>query len=151
MREPLRTPTDIREGGLVDGKLSGRPKADIVLPAKVVTFARQVHRKLGRGFPKRVYQNALMVLLRREGIPAVQHAPIAVHFEGVPVGEYEADILVQKKLVVEIKVLAALTSTYRRRLRHSLKATGMRAGVLLNFGAGGLEYERVVLTAGRQE
>jgi len=67
------------------------------LSYKVIGLAMKVHSGLGHGFLEKVYERALMVLLRRENIAAVQQAPITVSFEGEAVGDYYADILVENK------------------------------------------------------
>jgi len=72
----------------------------------------EVHRKLGYGFLEKVYENALMLLLRRGGIEAKQQAPIKVYFEGEVVGEYFADILVDDKIILELKVLNEITDVH---------------------------------------
>jgi GxxExxY protein len=69
------------------------------LSYKIVGLAMQVYNKLGYGFLEKVYENALIVLLRREGIKAEQQAPVTVYFEGEVVGEYYADILVEGKII----------------------------------------------------
>ena len=63
----------------------------------------QVYNKLGYGFLEKVYENALMVLLRREGIKAEQQTPVTVYFEGQTVGDYYADILVENKIILEFQ------------------------------------------------
>ena len=79
-------------------------KKDILykeLSYKIIGLAMQVHNKLGYGFLEKVYENALMVLLRREGIQATQQAPIEVYFEGEVIGDYYANILVEEKILKE--------------------------------------------------
>ena len=71
-----------------------------------------VYNKLGFGFLEKVYENALMLLLRRGGIEAKQQAPIKVYFEGEVVGEYFADILVDDKIILELKVLNEITDVH---------------------------------------
>jgi GxxExxY protein len=78
------------------------------LSYKVVGLAMEVHNKLGYGFLEKVYEKAMMVLLRREGIHATQQAPITVHFEGEVIGDYYADILVEDKIILEFKVIEKL-------------------------------------------
>src|SRR3972149_7845746 len=73
------------------------------LSYKIVGLAMQVHNKLGFGFSEKVYENALMVLFGREGIQAKQQTPITVYFEGQPVGDYYADILVENKIILEFQ------------------------------------------------
>ena len=79
------------------------------LSYKIVGLAMQVYNKLGYGFLEKVYENALMVLFRRERIKAEQQFPITVYFEGEVVGDYFADILVENKIIIELKVAEKIT------------------------------------------
>ncbi len=114
------------------------------LSYKIVGLAIQVYKELGYGFLEKVYENALMILLRREGIRAIQQAPIAVKFLGELAGEYFADILVEDKIILEIKTAEKIIDAHRAQALHYLKATGMQLAIILNFGKKKLEYERLV-------
>ena len=85
-----------------------------------------------------------MILLRREGIRAIQQAPIAVKFLGESAGEYFADILVEDKIILEIKTAEKIIDAHRAQALNYLKATGMQLAIILNFGKDRLEYERLV-------
>lgn len=111
---------------------------------KIVGLAMEVHSKLGYGFLEKVYENAMMVLLRRESIPAKQQAPITVYFDGEVVGDYYADILVEDKIILELKALEKIADAHRAQTLNYLKATGLRLAIILNFGKQRLEYERFV-------
>jgi GxxExxY protein len=115
------------------------------LSYKIVGLAMQVHNKLGFGFLEKVYENALMVLLKREGVGAKQQAAIAVYFEGERVGDYLADILVEDKIILELKSVEKIIDTHRAQALHYLKATGLSLAIILNFAKEQLEYERLVL------
>ena len=104
----------------------------------------EVHSKLGYGFLEKVYENALMLLFRREVIQAKQQAPIKVYFEGEIVGEYFADILVEDKIILELKVLEKITDVHIAQALNYLKATGLELAIILNFGKRKLEYERLI-------
>jgi len=114
------------------------------LSYKVIGLAMRVHSGLGHGFLEKVYERALMVLLRRGNIAAVQQAPITVSFEGEIVGDYYADVLVENKIILEIKSAEQIIDAHRAQALHYLKATGMRLAIILNFGKEKLEYERIV-------
>src|SRR3989337_4426829 len=114
------------------------------LSYKIIGLAMEVHRKLGYGFLEKVYENALMLLLRRGGIEAKQQAPIKVYFEGEVVGEYFADILVEDKIILELKVLEKITDVHIAQALNYLKATGLELAIILNFGKRKLEYERLI-------
>ena len=104
----------------------------------------EVHRKLGFGFLEKVYENALMVLFQREGIQAKQQTPIKVYFEGKIVGDYFADILIEDKIILELKVLKKILDAHRAQTLNYLKATGLRLVIIVNFGKKKLEYERLI-------
>lgn len=112
---------------------------------KLTGLAMQVHTKLGYGFLEKVYENALMVLLRKEGITAEQQAPITVYFEGEVVGEYYADILVEGKIILELKAAEKIVDNHVAQTLNYLKATGLHLAILLNFGKERLECKRIVL------
>ena len=86
----------------------------------------------------------MMVLFRRESISAKQQAPITVYFDGEIVGDYYADILVEDKIILELKALEKITDAHRAQTLNYLKATGLRLAIILNFGKQRLEYERFV-------
>lgn len=115
------------------------------LSYRVVGSAMQVHNKLGYGFLEKVYENALMVLFRCEGIQAKQQAPITVYFEGEVVGDYYADILVEDEIILELKSSEGIIDAHRAQILNYLKATKVRLAIILNFGKETLEYERIVL------
>jgi GxxExxY protein len=83
------------------------------LSYKIVGLAMEVHRKLGYGFLEKVYENALMVLLEREGIKARQQIPTKVSFEGRVVGYYIADIIVDSLIILQIKAAENLCDGHR--------------------------------------
>ena len=115
------------------------------LSYKVVGLAMEVHRKLGYGFIEKVYENSLMVLLRREGIAAEQQFPVRVYFEGEDVGYYKADIVVDGRMILEVKAVEGLIDAHRVQALNYLRATDLRLAILLNFGKEKLRYERLVL------
>lgn len=114
------------------------------LSYKIIGLAMNVHKTLGCGFLEKVYENALMVLLRKEKIIAQQQVPIKVYFEGEIVGEYIADLLVDGKIILELKAVDKLTNVHRAQVINYLKATNIHLALLLNFGARSLEHERVL-------
>ena len=114
------------------------------LSYKLIGLAMRVHSGLGHGFLEKVYERALMILLRRENIESAQQAPITVTFEGEAVGDYYADILVENKIILEIKSAEKIIDAHRAQALHYLKATGIRLAIILNFGKEKLEYERMV-------
>lgn len=115
------------------------------LSYKIIGLAMEVHRTLGYGFLEKVYENAMMVVCERDSIPARQQAEIKVHFLGRVVGSYEADILIEDKIILELKSCEGLVNAHRAQTLNYLKATGLKLVILINFGKKSLEYERIVL------
>ena len=115
------------------------------LSYKIIELALEVHNKLGCGFLEKVYENALMILFDREGIPARQQAPASVYFQEKIVGQYFADILVDNKLILELKTVDVIANIHIAQTLNYLRATGIKLGLILNFGKPKFEYKRLVL------
>ncbi len=114
------------------------------LSYKIVGLAMEVYNKLGFGFLEKVYENALIILLQQAGIQAEQQAPIKVYFEGKVVGNYVADILVENKIIIELKSVKKIINTHKAQVLNYLTATGYHLGIILNFGKEELTFERLV-------
>ena len=93
-----------------------------------------VYNKLGYGFLEKVYQKSMAIAARKLGVRIELEWPIPVHFDGVLVGEYEADLLADDSVIVELKAARALTEEHEAQLLNYLKATPFEVGLLLNFG-----------------
>ena len=115
------------------------------LTESILACAFRVYNTLGNGFLEKVYENALAHELRKGGLRVEQQARIEVLYDGVCVGEYFADIAVEGKVILEVKVCETLQPVHEAQLLHYLKATGYHIGYLLNFGSKGkLEFKRMV-------
>lgn len=104
------------------------------LTEKIISIFYRVYNKLGYGFLEKVYENTMIIELEKEGIPAVSQSAISVSYESKIIGEYYADILVDNKVIVEIKAIRHLVVDNEAQLLNYLKATNMEVGLLLNFG-----------------
>jgi GxxExxY protein len=104
------------------------------LTDRIIKIFYKAYNKLGYGFLEKVYENAMMIELEREGIAAVAQSPINVLYDGKIIGEYFADILVENKVIVEIKAGRQLVEENEAQLLNYLKATAMEVGLLLNLG-----------------
>lgn len=113
------------------------------LTGKILEACFEVIKELGAGFVESVYEKALLVALRQKGINARQQVPLSVKFRGVIVGEFHADILVEDKVIIELKAVRALAPEHQAQLINYLKATGIEIGLLVNFGNPKLEYRRL--------
>lgn len=115
------------------------------LSYKIMNTIIQAHNTLGAGFLEKVYENAVVMKLKKNGLKAIQQAPIKVCFEGEIVGEYFADVLVEDKVILEIKCVEGITDVHRAQVINYLKATELRLEIIVNFSRPKLEYERIVL------
>lgn len=111
---------------------------------QVIGAAVEVWKVLGYGFLEKVYENALMVELKLRGVAAEQQHSIDVHYKGVLVGQYTADVLADRKVIVELKAEKEYNSKHEAQLLNYLKATGIKVGLLLNFGEKKCEFRRLV-------
>jgi GxxExxY protein len=105
----------------------------------------EVNRILGAGFLEKVYENALLIELKRRGLKAKNQVPIKVSYKDNVVGEYIADILVEETVIVEVKTVEKLDNVHQAQLLNYLKATGIRVGLLVNFKHPKAEIKRMVL------
>ncbi len=113
------------------------------LTAKILEACFEVSNELGAGFLESVYGKALLVALRQKGIKAEGQIPLAVIFRDEVVGEFVADILVENKVILELKAAKVLAPEHQAQLINYLKATGIEIGLLVNFGKRKLEYRRL--------
>jgi GxxExxY protein len=93
-----------------------------------------VYGLLGYGFLEKVYANALILELEERGVKAIAQSPIPVFYKGRIIGEYFADILVEDKVIVELKSVRSLLPEHEAQILNYLKATEVEVGLLLNFG-----------------
>ena len=107
----------------------------------VIGAAMRVHSHFGSGYLEEVYKNALMVELKSLGINAEKEVPIAVDYRGVCVGNYQADVIVEKSLILELKAVSTLVARHVAQLVNYLTATGVDDGLLINFGAPSLQFK----------
>ena len=115
------------------------------LTEHIIGAAFEVSNHLGHGFLEPVYQKALMYELAEMGLSADKQAGFRVHYKGTRVGWYYADIVVERRVIVELKAVASLASPHVGQVLNYLKASKLRTGLLLNFGRPRLEYRRLRL------
>lgn len=106
----------------------------IDLTEKIIGCAYKVYNELGAGFIEKVYENALMIELKNEGLAAQQQYPVKVYYKGNLIGDYVADIVVEDRVIVELKAVSQLTKAHEVQLVNYLKATRLEVGLLINFG-----------------
>ena len=115
------------------------------LSYRVVGCALRVHSALGPGFPESVYAKAMHHELAKAALPFETEKLAQVSYDGVLCGEFRVDIVVDEKIVLELKALAALNDEHLAQAISYVKATGLELAILVNFGAKSLETRRVVL------
>jgi GxxExxY protein len=111
---------------------------------EIIGAAFGVYNVLGYGFLEKVYQRAMQAELLQRGVPVEIEHRITVMYKGVNVGDYAADLFVDAKVVVEIKVASAYNAADEAQLLNELKATGTKVGMLINFGSSKVEFRRLV-------
>ncbi|NIA15549.1 MAG: GxxExxY protein [Nitrospiraceae bacterium] len=111
---------------------------------RIIGCGYTVSNTLGVGFLEKVYENALTHELRKDGLRVEQQRAIQVVYDGVVVGEYVADLLVEDTVLVELKALKALEGVHVAQCLNYMCATGLRACLLLNFGETKLGIKRLV-------
>ena len=119
------------------------------LSRQVIGAFYEVYRELGIGFLEVVYCRALLITLADKGLVVEGEALIPVFFKGQPVGDYRADLLVERRLIIEVKAVETLASVHRAQLLNYLRATTIEVGLLVNFGAK-LSFERLLFTNDRK-
>ncbi len=116
-----------------------------LLSKRIIGCAQTVLRALGTGFLEKVYENALVHELRKAGLAVSQQHPMVVRYDGIVVGDYTVDLLIEHIVLVELKVAKAIDAIYLAQCLNYLQATGLHLCLLLNFGKPRLEIKRIVL------
>lgn len=104
------------------------------LTEKILRCSFEVHSQLGAGFLEKVYENALVIELAECGLPFEQQKQLLVHYKGHVVGAFVADLIVDDKIIVELKAVEKVTDIHEVQLKNYLCATGIEVGLLLSFG-----------------
>jgi GxxExxY protein len=104
----------------------------------------EVNRELGSGFLEKVYENALLKELDLRGLKAESQVPMTVRYKGAPVGDYFADVVVEGKIIIELKAVEMLKGIHEAQLLNYLKATGCKCGLLVNFTYPKAEIKRFI-------
>ena len=113
-----------------------------LLTGKIIAAAYTVYNKLGFGFLEKVYENAMVIELRKMGLEVGQQVPLSVFYNEQEIGHYSADLIIEQEIVVELKSVSNLITEHEVKLVHYLNATKKDLGLLLNFGEKGVEVKR---------
>ena len=118
------------------------------LTHQIIDAAYRVHKVLGYGFLEKVYQNALMIELRKTGLQAECERPLKILYESEVVGDYICDIVVEDKVILELKAVKEINDIHEIQLVNYLKGTGIEVGLLINFGPS-VQVKRKVLDSAK--
>jgi GxxExxY protein len=105
------------------------------LTKEIIAGAFAVHNALGSGFLEKVYENSLVIELQNRGLEVQQQVPISVYYKTKKVGDYVADLLVNKTIIIELKAVENLHPIHESQVVNYLTATNLDIGLLINFGA----------------
>ncbi len=111
---------------------------------KIIGCAYDVSNTLGSGFVEKVYENALYIRASKAGLKVTQQAPLTVYYEGAVVGEFVVDLLVEDRVLVELKAVRELDEIHEAQAMNYLKASGLPVCLLINFGRPKIEIRRFV-------
>ena len=132
----------------IRGRKKGNKMAEVIhkdLSYEIMAAAFEVHNVLGPGFLEKVYEKSLLKELGLRGLEAEAQKEIKVSFKGEDVGVYCADLVVEEKIILELKAVEHLSNIHQAQVLNYLKATGYNLGLLINFGKERVEYKRLVL------
>ena len=105
----------------------------------------EINNVLGSGFPDKVYENALILELRKQGLRGRNHVPVKVKYKGVDVGEYFADVIVEDQIVIDIMTVEKIQKMHEVELINILRATNYKVGLIVNFTNQKAEIRRIVV------
>jgi GxxExxY protein len=120
------------------------------ITSEIIRCFYQVYNTLGFGFLEKVYENAFYLEMINHGLSCRKQVPITVFYQGIAVGDYYADIIVEDKIILELKAAETLAEEHELQLINYLKATRMEIGLLLNFGKEP-QIRRKILTNDRKK
>ena len=111
---------------------------------KIISSAYEVHRLLGNGYLEKVYENALVKEMAYRNLRSEQQIALEVYYKDYVVGNYIADIIVEDKIILEIKAISGIEEKHFSQLLNYLKTTKKRLGLIINFGANSVEIRRII-------
>jgi GxxExxY protein len=114
------------------------------LSYKILEICFDIHNAIGPGFTENIYETAFTYELSNRHIAFEQQKFIEVPYKGVILGNYRLDLVVDQKIIVELKAVSVLDSVFRQQVLSYLKATNLKLGLLINFGSRRVEHVRVV-------
>lgn len=119
------------------------------LTEKILGVFFNVLNELGYGFPESVYHRAMFMALKQAGFDVQEEVPLSVFFRGEKVGTFYSDLLINKSVILELKIAEQITRSHEAQLTHYLRATSVEVGLILAFGERG-RFKRIVMTNDRK-
>ena len=113
------------------------------LTYKLIGICFKIHTAIGCGFPERIYHKTIIVELKKEGLDYVTEKLTKVKYEEKEIGMFRLDLVIEDKVIIEIKAVEYMPKVFKEQLLSYLKATEYEVGLLVNFGNAKLEYERI--------
>lgn len=110
---------------------------------KIIGCAMEVHSTLGNGFQEVIYQRALAIEMRRQGLGFAREMEMTIYYEEEEIGTRRVDFFVEGKIMVELKAIIELNDTNLNQCRNYLEAYNLPVGLLINFGSNSLQYKRI--------
>ena len=124
-------------------------RKDVLYPElsyQVMQAVFEVHNQLGPGFTEDIYEAALVLELEAQGIAFERQKPIQVDYKGHYIGTYRLDMVIDEKIIIELKAMSALNDLHKAQLRSYLFATDYQLGILINFGSDRIQAARILNT-----
>ena len=141
----MNTDKDSLLNSLFDGKSDDEHYELNRISELIIGCAFKVGNTLGCGFLEKVYENAMVMELRKAGLVFEQQEKVAVFYEGVVIGDYEADLIINGQVIIELKAVRDLNQVHRAQCFNYLRATGLKLCLLINFGNPRVEIKRIIL------
>lgn len=118
------------------------------LTYKIIGVLYKVHKNLGCGFSEKIYQRAIEIELKKGNIPYVTEKEFEVNYNGQKIGHFRLDLVIDNRVIVELKAVERLPKVFREQLISQLKASPYEIGLLVNFGLPKLQYVRLARSKG---
>jgi GxxExxY protein len=113
------------------------------LSYQIMEVIFEVHNQLGPGFSEELYERAVVIELKKRNIPFERQKTISVFYKGELLGNYRLDLVIDAKIIVEMKAVSNLNDLFKQQVVSYLRATGLQLGILVNFGSRRVESVRI--------
>jgi len=115
----------------------------IILSEKIIKSAFKVSNTHGAGFLERVYENSMVIQLKKDGLKSEQQKPFVIYYDEIEVGKYYADLVVENKIILELKAIKRIENIHIAQTLNYLKASNLKLGLIINFGSPKVEIKRI--------